>query len=103
MSREFPSSSQRGSVGFRSLRPRVSRIESRRELAVSGEPAGLANLIKANASAFTFLGITLGVFVSRKFFVVPVGIAAMLVQDALRDSVASAAPRRKIRRRRRAG
>jgi hypothetical protein len=102
--RELPSSSRRESAsaaGARSPRSRVTRIEASRELSVSGEPAGLAQLIKANASAFTFLGITGGVFVSRKFLIVPVGIGAMLVQDWLRDSM-QVGRRGRGRRRRRA-
>src|SRR5204862_388477 len=71
----------------RAGRTRVTRIEARRELAVSGEPAAWSDLIKANSSALTFLGITLGVFISRKFFVVPIGIGAMLAQDFLRRAI----------------
>ena len=101
MSKET-SVSHRESMGraYVSRRPRsrFTRIEARRELAVTGEPAGLTQLIKANAAAFTFLGITMGVFVSRKFFIVPVGIAAMLLQDFVKGSL-DAGPRTRGRRR----
>src|SRR5206468_3003660 len=86
----------------RAQRSRFTRIEARRELAVSGDPGGLAHLIRENASALTFLGLGLGVFVSRKFFIVPVGVAAMLLQDYVRDYL-SPAPGRRVRRRRRHG
>lgn len=39
--------------------------------------------LKENASALTFMGIALGVFVSRKFFAIPVAVAAMLAQESL--------------------
>src|SRR5258706_568375 len=91
MSKEISSSSSRETLGrvrsTRTGRMRVTRIEARRELAVSGEPAAWSHLIKANSSALTFLGITLGVFVSRKFFVVPIGVGAMLAQDFLRRAI----------------
>jgi hypothetical protein len=40
-------------------------------------------VLRANASSLTFLGITLGVFVSRKFLVLPLAIGLMLAQDKL--------------------
>jgi hypothetical protein len=40
-------------------------------------------VLRANANGLTLLGLTLGVFVSRKFFVLPVAVWAMLLQDAL--------------------
>jgi len=43
----------------------------------------LEDLLRENASSLTFLGITLGVFVSRKFLVLPLAIALMLAQDKL--------------------
>jgi hypothetical protein len=43
----------------------------------------MEDLLRENASSLTFLGITLGVFVSRKFLVLPLAIALMLAQDKL--------------------
>ena len=43
----------------------------------------LDQFLKGNASALTFLGITLGVFISRRFFALPVAVAAMLAQETL--------------------
>ena len=43
----------------------------------------LEDLLRENASSLTFLGITLGVFVSRKFLVLPLAIGLMLAQDKL--------------------
>jgi len=39
--------------------------------------------LKNNAAGLTFLGITLGVFVSRKFLILPVAVALMLAQEKL--------------------
>jgi hypothetical protein len=54
--------------GGSSLRVNVSRLE---------------DLLRENASSLTFLGITLGVFVSRKFLILPLAIGLMLAQDKL--------------------
>jgi hypothetical protein len=43
----------------------------------------LEDLLRENASSLTFLGITLGVFVSRKFLILPLAIGVMLAQDRL--------------------
>lgn len=43
----------------------------------------LEQFLKENASSLTFLGVTLGVFVSRKFLVLPVAVALMLAQKHL--------------------
>ncbi|MFN3487251.1 MAG: hypothetical protein ACK44W_17430 [Planctomycetota bacterium] len=40
-------------------------------------------VLRANASGLTFLGLTLGVFVSRKFFVLPLAVWTILLQDAV--------------------
>jgi hypothetical protein len=39
--------------------------------------------LKDNAAGLTFLGVTLGVFVSRKFLILPVAVALMLAQEKL--------------------
>jgi hypothetical protein len=43
----------------------------------------LEHFLKQNASGLTFLGVTLGVFVSRKFLILPLAIGLMLAQDKL--------------------
>lgn len=50
-------------------------------------------VLRANASGLTLLGLTLGVFVSRKFFVLPVAVWAMLLQDVLARAVRERAGR----------
>jgi hypothetical protein len=71
----------------------VRRPSTSRTPLPSGGGRSWSGLLQANASAFTFLGITLGVFVSRKFFVVPVAIAAMMAQDLLKSGLDSAGRR----------
>jgi len=48
-----------------------------------GDGSSLEQVLRDNASGLTFLGITLGVFVSRKFLILPVAIGLMLAQDKL--------------------
>jgi len=43
----------------------------------------LERFLKDNSSALTFLGVTLGVFVSRKFLILPVAVGLMLAQEKL--------------------
>lgn len=50
-------------------------------------------LVRSNAATLTFCGLALGVFVSRKFFVLPVAVAAVLAQDLLAGSLEAASPR----------
>ena len=54
----------------------------------------LERFLKANSAALTFVGITLGVFVSRKFFALPVATALMLAQDKLGKASLERAERR---------
>lgn len=46
----------------------------------------IEQFLTSNSAAFTCLGITLAVFVSRKFLILPVAIALMLVQEKLADA-----------------
>ena len=66
---------------LRSLR-RSRRARRTRRVAPSGTVM-LERFLKENASGLTFLGVTLGMFVSRKFFIVPVAIGLMLAQEKL--------------------
>jgi hypothetical protein len=68
-------------------RPRRSRTDARRagpraRVARNGN-ADLEQFLKQNASSLTFLGVTLGVFLSKKFLILPVAVGLMLAQDRL--------------------
>jgi hypothetical protein len=52
--------------------------------------------VKSNAGTLTLVGLTLGVFVSRRFFVLPIAIAAMTLQEALLDRLESGIDRLRI-------
>lgn len=73
---------------------RGARRAARRGRRAAG-PRGmdLEGLVRAHAGSLTFLGLTLGIFVSRKFFVLPVAVAATLFQDVLARSVEKAVRR----------
>jgi hypothetical protein len=60
---------------------RRGRRASRRTNAPSFE-----RILRENAAGLTFLGVTLGVFVSRKFLILPVAIGLMLAQEKLADA-----------------
>jgi hypothetical protein len=86
-----------GATGVRQMRSRRRlsrrRIETLEDLV---RPGALERVLKENSSALTFLGITLGVFISRRFFALPIAVAAMLVQDTL-GSAGLARARRAVR------
>ncbi len=44
-------------------------------------PPDFGGVIYENSSVLTFVGLTLGVFVSRKFFVIPMAVALTLAQE----------------------
>jgi hypothetical protein len=46
-----------------------------------GEAGGLGQALMSQSAAWTFLGLTLGIFVSRKFFILPVAVAVTLTQE----------------------
>jgi hypothetical protein len=48
---------------------------------------GLDRWIRDCSSVCTFLGLTLGVFVSRKFLILPLAVAAITVQDTVRAAL----------------
>ena len=68
-------------------RPRRSRAGARRggpRLRVPRSVNGsLEQFLRENASSLTFLGVTLGVFLSRKFLILPVAVGLMLAQERL--------------------
>ena len=45
----------------------------------------LEQFLRENASSLTFLGVTLGVFLSRKFLILPVAVGLMLAQERLTE------------------
>ena len=77
---------RRESVGSATLR---TRRRSRRSAAAS-EPGDPSRLLQSPSALLTFLGITLGVFVSRKFFVVPLAVVVTLGQELLKDGMVKA-------------
>jgi len=59
------------------------RRRGRRSAKGTDASALLERFVKDNAAGLTFLGVTLGVFVSRKFFVFPVAVALTMAQEKL--------------------
>lgn len=61
------------------------RVGRRRPLqsAFDSQERTLDQFLKSNSSALTFFGITLGVFISRKFFALPLAVVIMMAQDSL--------------------
>jgi hypothetical protein len=47
-----------------------------------GRPT-MEQFLMENASSLTFFGVTLGVFLSRKFLILPVAVGLMLAQEHL--------------------
>ena len=62
-------------------RRRMSRRNG--SLGRTGDSKIIERFLKENAAGLTFLGVTLGVFVSRKFLILPVAVALMLAQEKL--------------------
>jgi hypothetical protein len=60
--------------------------------------ATLEQFLKKNAGSLTFLGVTLGVFISRKFLILPVAIGLMLAQEKLGAAGLERAQRAVVRR-----
>lgn len=68
--------------------PRTRRTGRRRRRVAGNarrarDGQNLERFLKNNASSLTFLGLTLGVFVSRKFLILPAAVALMLAQEKL--------------------
>jgi len=72
--------SRTGRMGRR--RRRMSRRNGSTARTPSTRPA-MEQFLKENAAGLTFLGMTLGVFVSRKFLVLPLAVALMMAQEKL--------------------
>jgi hypothetical protein len=64
--------------------PSVRRGRKGRRRA-SGTGADPSAAIYKHSAALTFMGLTLGVFVSRKFFMIPAAVALTLAQEFGKD------------------
>jgi hypothetical protein len=60
----------------------------------SGGGEDMNGVILKNSAALTFLGLTLGTFISRKFLVVPVAVLVTLAQEFGKDRLLEKAGRR---------
>lgn len=47
----------------------------------AGRTQDLGMRVLSQSGALTFLGLTLGVFVSRKFFIIPLAVAVTIAQE----------------------
>lgn len=77
------------------------RVPRGRRRIRNGRPANgptMDQFLRENASSLTFLGVTLGVFLSRKFLILPVAVGLMLAQEHLAAAGFKRA-RRALRRR----
>ena len=97
--KDKPSYESRIPSRFRSTSPSSfrSRRAARRERGEATSPVFEEGFIQNHGSTLSFLGLTLGVFISRKFLVLPIAVALTFVMDALRgllESEASTAVRR---------
>lgn len=81
---------------IRSAGGRRTRKSTRRSQAPSARRWDLDTFVKANAGTLTAIGLTLGVFISRRFFVLPLAVAAMVAQDTLLDRIKSRLGRLRI-------
>lgn len=64
--------------------PRRGRRRGRRGGAEE-EKSGLDRVLRVHSGSLTFLGMTLGVFVSKKFFMLPLAVAVALAQEYAKD------------------
>jgi len=70
------------SIGSESLGTPLRRRRARRGARGTGD---LDRLLHVHSGSLTFLGLTLGVFVSRKFFMVPLAVAASLALEFAKE------------------
>ena len=71
--------------------PAVRRGRRRRSASASSQFGGA---ILENSSLLTFAGLTLGVFVSRKFLMIPAAVVLTLVQEFGKDRLMALVGRR---------
>jgi hypothetical protein len=97
--KDKPSYESRIPSRFRSTSPSTfrSRRAARPDRGPSASPVFEEGFVQNHGSTLSFLGLTLGVFISRKFLVVPIAVALTFVMDALRgilENEASTSTRR---------
>jgi hypothetical protein len=79
-----------------SARARGAKRRSRTEGTASFSAEDLGRFVQANSGLLTFAGLTLGIFVSRKFLVLPVAVALTLAQEMAKDHLGvDSRPRRR--------
>ena len=66
-----------------SSRSRTSRARARGSATFDSQDLG--RLVQAHSGLLSFAGLTLGVFISRKFFVLPVAVAFTLAQELAKE------------------
>ena len=77
-------------------RSRSARSRPRAEGSATFSSGDLGRLVQANSGLLTFAGLTLGVFVSRKFLVLPLAVAFTLAQEMAKDRLGvDSRPRRR--------
>ena len=64
--------------------PLRSRRRSRRSAGIP-ETGELDRFLQSPSALCSFMGLTLGVFVSRKFFILPLAVAVTLGQELLKE------------------
>jgi len=72
-------------------------VRGARKLRRSGRSKDLTGMFYENSALLTFAGLTLGVFVSKKFFLVPVALGVTLAQEYVKSRVLERAGRRASR------
>jgi hypothetical protein len=76
------------------MNPTSRRSRARADVRVRS--VSLGRFVRDNSSLLTFAGLTLGVFLSRKFFVLPLAVAFTLAQETAQERFG--VPRRPRRR-----
>ena len=78
-------------VGSETVGNAFRQRRGRRKIQAQGD---LDRLLQVHLGSLTFLGLTLGVFVSKKFFMIPLAVAASLAQQFAKDRFLEAQERR---------
>ena len=78
-----------GKVSMSSRRSRSGRSRPQAEAGASFSSGDLGRLVQAHSGLLSFAGLTLGVFVSRKFLVLPLAVAFTIAQEMAKDRLGS--------------
>ncbi len=70
------------SLGSESIGNPFRERRGRRKLQPKSD---LDRLLQVHSGSLTFLGLTLAVFVSKKFFMIPIAVAASLAQEFAKE------------------